>query len=69
LDAKTSAALIADAAPVERILTQIGEPSRLPPIAPARGAPTWEDAPEPMPDWDLLSQPEPDVASDQRITC
>jgi len=27
----------------------------------------WEDAPEPMPDWDLLGQPEPDFGFDQRI--
>ena len=47
-----------------RILTHIGEPSRLPPIAPARGPSAWEDTPEPMPDWDLLGQPEPDFAFD-----
>lgn len=29
--------------------------------------PAWGDAPEPMPDWDLLGQPAPDVAFDQRI--
>jgi hypothetical protein len=32
-------ALFNDAAPVELILTPIGEPSRPPPIAPARGPP------------------------------
>jgi hypothetical protein len=26
-----------------------------------------EDAPEPMPGWNLLGQPEPDVEFDQRI--
>ncbi len=60
-------AFITDAAPVERILVALGEPSRPPPIAPAHGLPAWEDAPEPMPDWDLLRQPGPDVAFDQRI--
>jgi hypothetical protein len=60
-------AFITDVAPVERILTHIGEPSRPPPIAPARGPPAWEDAPEPMPDWDLLGPPEPDFEFDQRV--
>jgi len=81
-------AFITEAAPVERILTHIGEPPRPPLISPARpGAalscsawvpartilvrsfaaisaahpPAWDEAPEPMPDWDLLQQPEPDV--------
>jgi hypothetical protein len=27
----------------------------------------WDDAPEPMPDWDLLQQPESDFEFDQRI--
>ena len=68
VDAKTSAALITDAAPVERILVHIGEPTEPPPIAPARGPPAWEDAPEPTPDWDLLDQPEPDFEFDQRVS-
>ena len=61
-------AFITDAAPVERILRYIGEPSRPPPIAPARGPPAWDDAPEPVPDCDLLGQPEPDVEFDQRVS-
>ena len=60
-------AFITDAAPVERILVALGEPPRPPPIAPARGPPGWDDAPEPLPDWDLLGQPAPDVEFDQRI--
>ncbi len=60
-------AFIAEAAPVERILNHIGEPPRPPPITPARGPPAWEDAPQPMPDWDLLGQPEPDFEFDQRV--
>jgi hypothetical protein len=52
---------------IERILDHIGEPAEPPRISPARGPPAWEDAPEPMPDWDLLGQPEPGVALDQRI--
>ena len=61
-------AFVTEAAAVERILAHIGEPSRPPPIAPARGPPAWEDAPEPMPDWDLIGQPEPDVEFDQRVS-
>jgi hypothetical protein len=60
-------AFVTEAAPVERILTHIGEPPRPPPITPARGPPAWDDAPESMPDWDLLGQPEPEVEFDQRI--
>ncbi len=60
-------AFVTDAAPIERSLTPIGEPPRPPAIAPARGPPAGEDAPEPMPDWDLLGQPEPDFEFDQRI--
>jgi hypothetical protein len=54
-------AFITETAPVEQILTHIGEPPRPPPISPARGPPAWDEAPEPMPDWDLLQQPEPDL--------
>jgi hypothetical protein len=61
-------AFITDAAPVERILGYIGEPSRPPPIAPARGPPAWDDAPETVPDGDLLGQPEPDVEFDLRVS-
>lgn len=39
--------------------------SRPPLIAPARGPPSWEDAPEPVPDGDCFGQPEPDCAFDQ----
>ena len=30
------------------------------PTAPARRPPAWDVAPEPLFDWDLLGQPEPD---------
>lgn len=49
-------AFIAEAAPVERLLTRIGAPSRPPPIAPTRGPPGWDDAPEPLPDWEVFAQ-------------
>jgi len=61
-------ALLTDCAPIERILGHIGEPSRPPSIAPARGPPAWDDAPEPVPDCDLLGRPESDVEFDQRVS-
>jgi hypothetical protein len=67
-DAEQSAAFVTQAAPIGRVLVALGEPSRAPPIAPARGPPTLEDAPEPMPDCDLRGQPEPDVEFDQRVS-
>ena len=58
-------AFVTEAAPVERILTHIGEPPRPPPIMPARGPPAWDDVPEPVGDWGLLQQP--DFELDQRV--
>jgi hypothetical protein len=60
-------AFVTEAVPVQRILGHIGEPTEPPPIAPARGPPAWDDAPEPAPDWDILQQPESDFEFDQRI--
>jgi hypothetical protein len=68
VDARTSAAFLTEAAPVERILLALGEPTEPPPIAPARGPPASDDDLGPMPDWDLLGQPEPDVEFDQRVS-
>jgi hypothetical protein len=61
-------AFVTEAAPVQRILAHIGEPNEPPPIAPARGPPGWDDDVGPMPDWDLLAQPAPDVEFDQRVS-
>ena len=58
---------VTDAAPIERILTHIGELPRPPPIAPARG-PAWDDTTEPVPDWDLVTQPDPGLGFDQRLS-
>jgi hypothetical protein len=30
--------------------------------------PAWDDAPEPMPQWNLLAQPAPDFEFDQRVS-
>jgi hypothetical protein len=35
---------------------------------PARGPPAWHDDLTPMPDWDLIAQPHPGFAFDQRIS-
>jgi hypothetical protein len=59
-DAEQSAAFVNQAAPIERVLVALGEPSR------PRTA-HLEDTPEPMPDCDLSGQPEPDVELDQRV--
>jgi len=49
----------------ERVVYRL--PNRPPPITPARGPPAWDDAPEPVADWDLLKQPDPDFEFDQRV--
>jgi hypothetical protein len=36
------------------------------PIAPALGCSAWEEAPEPLPDWDLLGKHKAGVESNQR---
>ncbi len=52
-------AFVTETVPVQRILAHIGEPTEPPPIAPARGPPAWDEAPEPAPDWDRLNSPSP----------
>jgi len=61
-------AFITEAAPVQRILTHIGEPAEPPRIASARGPPAWEEPPvAAAPDWDTLAQPQPEYAFDQQV--
>jgi hypothetical protein len=61
-------AFITEAAPVERILTPIGEPPRPPAIAPARGPPAWDDGPaDAVRDWDASAQLEPEYLFDQQV--
>lgn len=57
-----------ETAPVQRILTHIGEPAEPPTTAPARGPPGWDDYLQPMLEWDLLGQPGPDIEFDQRVS-
>jgi hypothetical protein len=70
-------AFVTDPASIKAILAHIGEPTRPPPVAPARDPPAWAgdiDAGEVMdPEGepagiDPLAQPEPDSIFDQRIT-
>ncbi len=62
------AAFMTKVALAQRILIHIGEPAEPPRIAPARGPPAWEDSPEPMPDWDLVAQPDSGYEFDQRLS-
>jgi hypothetical protein len=48
-------------------LRESSSSSTTPQIAPARGPPAWDDAPEPTPDWDRFGQSKADVEFDQRI--
>lgn len=59
---------ITETAPIERVLTHIGEPVEPPRINPARGPPAWDDPPiEAEPDWDALAQPPLEYIFDQRV--
>jgi hypothetical protein len=64
-------AFINDAGTVKKILDHIGESTRPPRIAPARGPPLWEAAAAERagndPQWDSSGQPEPEIEFDQRI--
>ena len=65
-------AFINDASAVRRILDHLGEPTRPPRIAPARGPPLWEAATAAAassdPAWDHTPPPAPAIEFDQRIT-
>jgi len=61
-------AVITETAPIERILTHIGEPAESPRIAPARRPPVWDAPPvAAIPDWDALAQPQPEYVFDQQV--
>ena len=68
-------AFITETAPVQRMLSHIGEPALPPRIAPARGPPSWEEEDsettfldEERGTGDPLLQPEPEHEFDQRIS-
>ncbi|MEJ2387224.1 MAG: hypothetical protein P8Y27_07915 [Chromatiaceae bacterium] len=61
-------AFITEAAPLEHILTPIGEPAQPPPIAPARGPPACDEGlADAVADGDALAQPEPAYLLDQQV--
>ena len=65
-------AFINDASAVRQILDHLGEATRPPRIAPARGPPLWEAATATAvsndPAWDHTFPPPPALEFDQRIT-
>jgi hypothetical protein len=68
-------AFITETAPLQRILSHIGEPATPPRIAPARGPPSWEEdgsattfLDEERFTGDSLAQPEPEYEFDQRLS-
>jgi hypothetical protein len=61
-------AFITEAAPVEHILTPVGEPAQPSPIAPTGGPPACDDTlADAVPDGDALAQPEPEYLFDQQV--
>jgi hypothetical protein len=68
-----SIAFITAPSTIRRILEHLGEPTRPPRFAPARGPPLWEAAAAAPragndPRWEQAAQPLPEIAFDQRLT-
>ena len=65
-------AFITEPGTVRQMLADLGEPTRSPRFAPARGPPLWEAAmvaaASSDPAWDHTPPPDPDLEFDQRIT-
>jgi hypothetical protein len=59
-------AFVIDAPAVNPILAHLGEPTRPPQVAPARGPPLWEQLPQPQ--WDDTPAPVPEFVFDQRLS-
>jgi hypothetical protein len=53
---------------VEHVSALLAEPAHSSLVMLAWRPPAWDDAAEPMPDWDLLAQPEPNIEFDQRVS-
>ena len=60
-------AFVTDAAAVKTILGHWGQPTSPPEVAPARGPPLWDQAPEPRANWDDAPAPVPAFVFDQRL--
>ena len=61
-------AFVTDTSAVRSILTHLGEPTSPPQVAPARGPPLWDQAPEPLANWDDAPAPVPEFVFDQRLS-
>jgi hypothetical protein len=60
-------AFVTDPLAVKTILRHLGEPTTPPQVARARGPPLWEQAPEPLANWDEAPAPVPEFVFDQRL--
>jgi hypothetical protein len=60
-------AFVTDAAAVKTILGHLGQPTSPPEVAPARGPPLWDQAPEPLANWDDAPAPVPAFVFDQPL--
>jgi hypothetical protein len=60
-------AFVTGAPALQSILTHLGEPTSPPEVAPARGPPLWDQAPEPLANWDDAPAPVPEFVFDQRL--
>jgi hypothetical protein len=60
-------AFLTAAPAVNAILGHLGEPTSPPEVAPARGPPLWDQAPEPVPHWADSPAPVPEFVFDQRL--
>jgi len=61
-------AFVTHAAAVKTILGHLAQPTSAPEVAPARGPPLWDQAPEPLANWDAAPAPVPEYVFDQRLS-
>ena len=62
-------AFVTDSASITRILEHLGEPTRPPPVSPARGPPGWEGMLDQSPLYDPTAPaPVPEYEFDQRVS-
>ena len=61
-------AFVTDAPALNTILQHLGEPTRPPAVAPARGPPLWDSVAEPVPRWDDSPAHVPEFVFDQRLS-
>jgi hypothetical protein len=61
-------AFLTEAPAVNTILRHLGEPTSPPEVAPARGPPLWDPAPDPVAHWADSPAPVPEFVFDQRLS-